>query len=374
MNSELVQTGFFDLESVANEAPIQVAYDYSRVTPEQADKLLEIYKRVLVRHMATAYDDGKDLIEARAIQGLPYKEFIAWAKDCYGWGESSVKDKMNIALRWGPITPTVGVIEDRAMYLLSTKTTPEPARQEAKAILDSGRDVDEELARELRDKHKALEEANKRLEAKERELSLFKEDVEYREQTAKQMYTAQVQTLKQQIKELEEKPAPAPEKVTVYEDTPTTKSKVSSLENQIRHLEEKQSRLRQQLIEKEEMFQQTREANSKYAEENKKLSEEAKRRFIEGQIELDQLRVRQEWRKAVEKFLEDVAGFMAKVPALIDREAFESDDWSRYGQCVHVVEQTLSLLKSMQKAQSNQFVDATPIIDIPIAFVEGRLS
>src|SRR2546421_1983498 len=200
MSNELVQTGFFDVEEVRNSEPIQVTYDYSRVTPEQAEKLEAIYNRMFMRHLRTAYEDGKDLLEAKNTKNLPYDEFTEWAKACYGWSKATITNKMNAALNWGDFSPTVGLIEDRAMYLLSSKRVPESARQEAKALLNAGEDISEELAKQIRDKHKAeiakLEDEKKQLQSK---FDFYKQDAQQREES-----------LNARIDELEEAPEPHP--------------------------------------------------------------------------------------------------------------------------------------------------------------------
>src|SRR5258708_2382064 len=132
---------------------VQITFDSSLVNEEQTNQLQAIYNRVLIRHMATAYEDGKDLLEAKNIKGLSYKDFIAWTSSAFGWSEHTVVDKMNVALRWGPATATVAVIEDRAIYLLSTKKIPESAREEAKERLISGEDIDEKTAKQIRGDH-----------------------------------------------------------------------------------------------------------------------------------------------------------------------------------------------------------------------------
>ena len=347
MSSELVQTGFFDIENVQDENPVQVAYDFSKLSPEQADNLQEVYKRIFIRHVTTAYEDGKDLLEAKAIEGLPYKEFIESAKATFGWSERSINNKMNAALYWGDFTAPGAVIEDHAVYLLSSKRVPEPARQEAKALLTAGQNINEELAKELRDKHKALEEANKKAESLEQQALFYQKESELRK--------SEQDCLRYQLEHL---PMPEPEKVIVYQDSPQTQAKMVSLEQKAKREESSRTKAERAAKDFEERFRETQVSNRKIAEENKKLSEEAKRRWIEGQIELDQLRVRQEWRKAVDGYLQLSANFMARVPALINTQAFESDDWSLYAQCIHVTEQTLELLKSIQASQTSQFVDA----------------
>src|SRR5882762_83974 len=178
MSNDLVQTGFFDLEEVRNSEPIQVTYDYSRVTPEQASELETIYNRMFMRHLRTAYEDGKDLLEAKTIKDLPYEEFIAWAQTCYGWSERMIDKKINRALHWGDFTVTCdGKIEERAIDLLSTKRVPESARQEAKALLTAGISITEDQAKEIRDRHKAeLEELKEAKQELQREFDLFKAD------------------------------------------------------------------------------------------------------------------------------------------------------------------------------------------------------
>lgn len=367
MGSELVQTGFFDLEEVRNEGAVQVAYDYSRVTPEQADKLQTIYNRVLIRHMATAYEDGKDLLEARAIQGLPYKEFIAWAHAAYGWGESAVNDKMNIALRWGPITPTIGVIEDRARYLLSTKTTPEPARQEAKTLLDSGVDVNEELAKQLRDKHKAdLEEAERAKKELQRQFDLFRESSQKELDLFKWEKALQDSERDAKLKKLEDDLKATSEekekiaqskKETILQDTPETKAKLEQLDKDIKALEKKEKKLKS---EKKVLSDEAKRLGDELVAQRDANEARRKQEEYEQQIK-DQCK---ESNQAIQKAITQYVGHL---PTSLASQIYTFDEWA-------MLDQTDKLLDYCKEAiaharldrYKSQFIDVNASSDLVV--------
>jgi hypothetical protein len=367
MNNQLVQNGFLDLEEVRNAEPIQITYDYSRVTPEQADKLETIYNRMFMRHLRTAYEDGKDLLEAKNTKNLPHDEFIAWAQSCYGWSKPVIERKINRALYWGDFSlASEAKIDEKAIDTLSTKRVPESVRQEAKALLNAGESIDEERAKQLRDEQRAREKAEKDLEAKERELALFKLEVDANEQA----YTTLVQGLEQQ---LEEKPEPV--KVIEYQDTLETAAKVATLEQQIKDLEDKPdippsveqelASLKLDLNNAKVTLDFYTTQNAALAEKTKQLSEESTRSFVDNIAMVGQLRIRQEWQAATSVLQASHSAFHLKVPSEIDRESFEGEEHTRTAQTIEVLEQTIAMLKntlphSGDTLEQADIVDAEP--------------
>lgn len=335
MSSNLVQTGFFDLEEVRNSDPIQVAYDYSRVTPEQSDKLQAIYNRVLIRHVATAYEDGKDLLEARNIQGLPYKEFIAWAQGVFGWGESSIKNKMNVALSWGPITPTVGVIEDRAMYVLSTKDTPESARKEAKQRLTSGEDIDKEGAKEIRDRHKAevseLEAKNKQLQTK----------FDFHKQYAQQ----QEELLNAKIDDLEQELATLSQPQTIIEEKhvipPETLEHIQKLEAELKERTKERdglSQLREQL--------------------SKELDEQRDANKARREQELYEHRINDRVRKSAEEWGKYSVTFLGQFPSPIESQVVTANNWALLDHAADMAQKIIDAVKQAKISKDAVFLNS----------------
>jgi len=312
---------------------VQATFDYSLVTGEQASQLQEIYNRVLTRHVATAYEDGKDLLEARGIKNLSYKHFISWAFISYGWGESSVKDKINIALRWGPITPTVGVIEDRAMYLLSTKFTPETARKEAKELLSFGEDIDEERAKEIRDAHKAREEAEKRTKETQQQLNFFTK-----------LSDEKIDDLSQQIDELAEKLRTATTHAIKEVVPPYVLDKVANLEA---------------LVSKQKERIDLLEAHSE------KLAAE-----LQAQLDANEARrkreqyeagIRNEWKKTTDALCKAMTAFIGQIPAPMDIEVFEAREWAKYDQTEQALRNCQEAFTRVKNARYGDFfVDSHP--------------
>lgn len=114
----------------------------------------------------------------------------------------------------------------------------------------------------------------------------------------------------------------------------------------------------------QEAAAQLRKYNHDIAESNRRLSEEARLNGAERLASLDQLRIRQSWRKTSDMLHIDIDRFMRDIPNPIDREAFESDDWSRYAQCIYVLEHAANSLKrKMEENKGERFVDGS-VIDI----------
>lgn len=402
---ELVQAGFFDLEETHNDSPIQVTYDYSRVTPEQANQLETIYNRVLVRHIATAYEDGKDLLEARNIQGLPYKEFIAWACAVFGWGESSVCDKINVALNWG-ITPPGGVIQDKAMYVLSRKNTPDSARQEAKALLTAGISITEDQAKEIRDRHKAeleeLKEANQELQ---RSFDLFKEDRENERQEFEnkiraknseigtledkaliheqakaiidQQMKANAEEIAHLLEELSKQSEPERVEIDKFVTPPEVEAENKAMKERITALEEEQNKLLDASSTRSselENITQERDNLKKEVDGLKKLAND--NLFAETQTKYE-AEVKDANRKMVSIFDKGIRDARALFPDPIDaRQAYGGDEWARVTWMRNQALRFIEELDKLKESIESQFVDASSpdspkFIEAPMTFIEA---
>jgi len=270
MNNELVQTGFFDVKELHDEGPIQVIYDYSRVTPEQADKLETIYNRMFMRHMRTAYEDGKDLLEAKQVKNLPYSEFIEWTQTCYGWGQTVVERKINGALYWGDFSPASGAkIDEKAIDALSTKRVPESARKEAKALLTTGISITENQAKEIRDRHKAeVEELKEAKQELQRSFDLFKDDRKKERQEHED-----------KLKAIENEKAAKEDEILKYKQLQATLGNVTQLKESLR------SEARQQLD--KDLDKQRQEQKAELKKKEKELKDTYTRKEQEYQLKAE---------------------------------------------------------------------------------------
>jgi DNA repair exonuclease SbcCD ATPase subunit len=288
---------------------VQLGFDYSQVNEEQSSQLQAIYNRVLLRHMSTAYEDGKDLLEAKSIKDLPYKDFIAWANAMFGWSESSVNQKINVALNFGS-TPTVGVIEDRALYLLSTKRVPESAREEAKERAASGEEITEEIARQIRDAHKEKEQAQAEVKRAHEQLWQTQEisqnrSIQLNEQIAK---------LRLEIEALTAKKSSG--------ISPEAQEKINKLTEQ-------------------------RDNLSKKVEE---LGEEARKAALKRNEEEQERRIRQDWRKLTKDFQVAVVKMLSQLPSPIDVQVFEADDWERLSQAKELARRFIAECENLSRS------------------------
>lgn len=181
---------------------VQLTFDYSLLTPEQAQRTQDAEVRIIGRTQKAILDNGKDLRTVKADIG--HGHFLNWIRSL-GISESTAQNWMAIAENFGEI-PTGWVFENHALYLLSTSKVPESAREEAKQRAEDGEKITEEVAKQIRDVHKAKEQA----EESERQA------------------LARVKQLTQQIEELQQQ-----------EISPKAQEKISKLTEQRDNLSKK---------------------------------------------------------------------------------------------------------------------------------------
>lgn len=349
MSSDLVQTGFFDLEEVRNSEPIQVNYDYSRVTPEQADKLQTIYNRTFMRHLKTEYEDGKDLLEAQNVKDLPYEEFMKWVHDCYGLSEPLARRKMNRAQYWGDFTvPGTVIIQDHAIDTLSTKRVPESARQEAKALLTAGISIDEETAKELRDKHKALEQTKQELEAKQKELDLFKENAKFRERNREQMHVSQILAFKESEDNLKKEKDEIEKSLKILRDKTANGTVSPEVKKQLEKLEtdlDERTKQRDNLAALRERL-------------SKELDEQRDANKARHEQEMYEHRINDRVKKVTEEWGKYSVTLLGQLPSPIESQVVTGSNWALIDHATDMAHRIIDAVAQLKSSQAHNFLDS----------------
>ncbi len=134
---------------------VQLTFDYGVLTPEQAQRTQAAEVRIIGRTQKAIIGNGNDLRAVKADIG--HGHFLNWIRSL-GISEATADRWMGVAENFREI-PHGEEFESRALYLLSTSQVPESARQEAKQRAEDGEKITEEVARKIRDAHKAKEQA-----------------------------------------------------------------------------------------------------------------------------------------------------------------------------------------------------------------------
>ncbi len=268
---------------------VQLTFDYNLLTPEQAQRTQDAEVRIIGHTQKAIIDNGKDLLTVKADIG--HGHFLTWVQSI-GLSHYTADSWMNAAKNFGQIAENQQ-FESRAMYLLSTAKVPESAREEAKQRAEDGEKITEDVARKIRDAHKAKEQA----EESERQ-ALVK---------VKQL-TKQIEDLQQQEKEI----------------PPEAKAKINKLTEQ-------------------------RDNLSKKVEE---LGEEARQATLKRNEEEQERRIRQEWRKLTKDFQVAVVKMLTQLPTAIDVQVFEADDWERLSQAKDLARRFITECENLSRSPS----------------------
>jgi len=124
--------------------------------------------RILVKQTAQGIIDiGQRLIEVR--DRLEHGQFLQWIETETEIGKSTAYRFMDVAEK----LPTVGSLDfsPKVLYLLASASTPEPAREEALSLAESGEKITPAKAHKIIAKHKAEAEAAKQ-EVKEKQQTI----------------------------------------------------------------------------------------------------------------------------------------------------------------------------------------------------------
>ena len=387
MNSEqfkevqgLVQVGFFDLEpvtgngtdetiisaewaSISDDDFEQVATERHR-TLDQQEAVIDAFKNLIINAKGELYiaakarlEHGKylELLTKMGVEPRTAQYYSKLARD-HREELLNAKRVSHLSLRqWIKISQSpeshqiIAKIEAGKL-----ETDPKTINAELEAVKQRAKDAEEKLA------------------AKEREHSLFKNDVEFNSRVKEQAYVA----LKQKVTELENR-----EPVTVYIDTEETAAKVCALQEQIRELEDKPNippsveqelaTLKLDLNNAQIQLDFYTKQNEALAAKNNQLSEESRRSFVDNITAVGQLRIRQEWQAATSVLQASHSAFHLKIPSQIDRESFEGEEHTRTAQTIEVLEQTIALLKNTLP-HSGDVIEQAGIVDaelFPMAII-----
>jgi hypothetical protein len=105
---------------------VQTGFDYSVLTPEQAERTREAEIRIIGRTQRTIIENGRDLLDRK--QDIGHGHFLNWIR-ALGLSEKTAENWMNVAENFNDIRNGYE-FENRALYLLSTSKVPESARDE----------------------------------------------------------------------------------------------------------------------------------------------------------------------------------------------------------------------------------------------------
>ena len=139
----------------------QKAFDYSSLDDETLSFLqsrTEEIRRLLRRTSQDIVDIGNYLIEVK--ERLEYGQFYKWLDAEFHWSYASASRFMGVAEKFGSSSFNVQelAILPTALYELLPPSVPEEAIAEVFELAKSGQVVGQKIAKEIKDKYKALEE------------------------------------------------------------------------------------------------------------------------------------------------------------------------------------------------------------------------
>nr|WP_290224067.1 DUF3102 domain-containing protein [Trichocoleus desertorum] len=130
-------------------------FDYSALDLEQRvvvqQRTSEI-KDLINRNAQNTIEIGQKLIEVKTRLG--HGHWLQWLGAEFNWTHDTAGNLMRVARSFDQI-PKISEFAPSALYLLSSPSTPEEARQEAIALAESGERVTHAKAREIVAEHKS---------------------------------------------------------------------------------------------------------------------------------------------------------------------------------------------------------------------------
>jgi predicted Zn-dependent protease len=134
-------------------------FDYGTIEDKEAKgKLINLEGRIKKHHAGMAesiVDIGRELATAQAVLSNHHDGvFVKWVEGACGLSRTTAYRYLNVFTRFGDSFPTVGKLEDTALYVLAEPKTPKKAVDEARKMADRGVAVTAKIAKELIAKHK----------------------------------------------------------------------------------------------------------------------------------------------------------------------------------------------------------------------------
>lgn len=306
---------------------VQMGFDYSVLSSEQAQRTQEAEIRIIGRTQKTIIENGRDLLAVK--QDIGHGHFLNWIKSLR-ISEDTAERYINVAKNFGQI-PQTAEFDKTALYLLSHTKVPESAREEAKQRAADGEKITEEIARQIRDAHKAKDEAEQK--ARLAQQQLFTAQSEAQTQIAE--YTSQINELKQEMADLV-KPEVQIKEVQVIPQT---------VKDQLQRLQDKAKALTTQ--------------RDNLAAMNKKLSADLDVVEAKREQEARDARIRLDFQKLTKATYDTLIKFATQIPMHVDLPVLEPDDWARIEELASTMSQISERLFGLHKSMTNQFVDAS---------------
>ena len=133
-------------QTIIDPESVDSGFDYSTLPTDDAEflrnKAAYINARRHITHQLIT-EMGIALIEAK--ERLP-GVFLAWARNEFQFSDDTIENYMNVAAKFPALEQTGGIIQAKALYLLSRGSTPESVRTEAAELAGAGVPVDYKTA------------------------------------------------------------------------------------------------------------------------------------------------------------------------------------------------------------------------------------
>lgn len=328
---------------------IQLSFDYSVLSPEQAQRTQEAEYRIIGRTQKTIVENGRDLLAVK--RDIGHGHFVNWLQSI-GLSKQTAERWMNVAENFGEKTHHES-FENSALYLLSTSKVPESAREEAKERAEAGEKITEEIARQIRDAHKAKEQAEQQAQLAQQELfqsraeshnaiiRLSQQIEDLQKQRDERQH--QISTLQQQIASIKKPEVQIREieKEVIPPDAQAKIAQAEAMQVQIAKLTEQRDNLSNLAQDLGKDLDTLREAN------------EAKR-----QREIQEARVLQNWREATGVFHKQVLKLFTQFPTPVDTQIFEAEDWERLAQAENIARRFLGECEILGNRSTSMVIDA----------------
>jgi hypothetical protein len=318
---------------------IQMSFDYSVFDQDTTIFLQETEDKIVGRTQRWIKDTGRDLLEAKTRIG--HGHFVDWIRARFDMSEDTAQNLMNVTRNFGEI-PNGSVFADRALYLLSRKSTSEDARQEAKDRAVSGEEITFDVAKEIVETKKALKrEQEARIEAEKKagdiqtQLSLF--------QSHSQLAQAKIDALQEQIETIQK-----PDAIEIM--PPEAVDRIAKLETELKEMTERRNNLAEIRTKLSEELNATRDAN-KARREQEMYEHKVNSRVI----------------KYTDSLGREMNQFLGSVPSPFETEVLTGDSWQRLENTERMARRVLDEIAEVKKyggrILESSAVSAITIID-----------
>lgn len=141
---------------------ISKKFDYSACTVDEKGKLIYLAaeaNKIASRAASCVIDIGKVIATAKEVlKSKGDKTLVEWLESETPWSKSTGYRAHAVFLKFGDF-PNLGMMEDSALYELTSNRVPDSAVKECKKLANSGERINYTRAKEIIKKHVAKEEA-----------------------------------------------------------------------------------------------------------------------------------------------------------------------------------------------------------------------